>query len=76
MPRNVLQDISQQDKKIAETLGINEVDIKKQDRFTKLKEGLGEEVKQARDLLDTITKEMKHKQLKLAPELVRSLELL
>jgi transposase len=74
--RNMLQDIAQQDKKIAETLGINEVDIKKQDRFTKVEEGLEEEVKQARDLLDTITEEMKQKQLKPTPELVRSLELL
>ena len=73
--RNVLQDIAKQDSRMADQLGAPEVPIRKQDRFTKLEEGLEEEVNEARGLLDAVTDGLREGTLKPTPDL-RSLELL
>ncbi len=74
--RNVIQDIKKQSPEVAEKLGIPEPQIKKQDRFTKVQEGLEQEVSEAKTLLDGVIAELKNGALKPTPELARSLELL
>jgi transposase len=74
--RNVLQDIKRQNPVVADKLGMPEPQITKQDRFTRKDEGLEEEVKEAKTLLDAVTDELKGGNLEVTPELVRSLELL
>jgi transposase len=74
--RNVVKDIRKQNAKLAEKLELKDIEITKQDRFKKVEEGLEQEVKEAKTLLDTVTQEMKAKRISPTPELVRSLELL
>jgi IS5 family transposase len=62
--RNVLREIQSQDIKIAEKLGINESQITQQDRYTRMKKGLDEELDNARNLLDQVTSELSQGKLK------------
>ena len=73
--RNVIQDVAKQNTEIANKLGIPP-QIRKQDRFVRIDEGLEKEVEEARTLLDNVTSELKQGTLKATPELARSLELL
>ena len=63
--RNVLREIQCQDNKIAEKLGIDELHVTKQDRFTRMEEGLEEELDNARALLDQVTNELSQGKLKI-----------
>jgi len=74
--RNVIQDVSRQSADVANKLGMTEPSIRKQDRFTRVEEGLEQEVADASKLLDGVTEELKQGTLKANPELARSLELL
>jgi transposase len=74
--RNVLKAVGNQDSKLAEQLGIKEVKVVKQDRFTRMEEGLEKEIEDAKTLLDGVIKELKDQKLKVTPELKKDLELL
>jgi IS5 family transposase len=74
--RNVLKSVAHQDSKLAENLGINDLQVIKQDRFTRMEEGLEKEIDEAKNLLDGVTKELKDKKLKVTPELQKDMELL
>jgi transposase len=74
--RNVLETVENQDAKIAEKLGSKELQVVKQDRFTRMEEGLEKEIVEAKTLLDGVTKELKDKKLKVTPQLQKDLELL
>jgi transposase len=49
--RNVLETVENQDAKIAEKLGSKELQVVKQDRFTRMEEGLEKEIVEAKTLL-------------------------
>lgn len=74
--RNVIQDVRRQNVEVSDRLGMAEPPIRKQDRFTRMDEGLEEELVQARKLLDGVTSELSQGALRPTPELARSLELL
>jgi IS5 family transposase len=74
--RNVLKSVEKQDSVIAEKLGINNLRVVKQDRFTRMEEGLEQEVDKAKTLLDGITEEFRSKKIRITPELQKDLELL
>ena len=61
--QNVLQTIEEQDAKIAEKLGLQDLQLKKQDKFSRKEDNLEEEIEQAEKLLDSVTEELKEKQL-------------
>ncbi len=73
---NVLREVHRQNPKVAEKLGINEFKFTKQDRFTRMEEGLEKEIDEARKLLDGVTTELKEKRLKVSPELQAHLGIL
>ncbi len=56
---NVLKTIEKQDTKIAEKLGLKELQSAKQVKFASAKEGLQQEVEAAGQLLDSVTAEMR-----------------
>jgi hypothetical protein len=62
--------------KTAETPGINNLEIVKQDRFTQMADGLEAEIEEAKTLLDAVTHELKEKKLIITPELQKDLKLL
>ncbi|MBI2850860.1 MAG: IS1182 family transposase [Chloroflexi bacterium] len=74
--RNVLKTVENQDTKLAEKLGIKDLQVVKQDRFTRMEEGLEKEIDEARSLLDGVARELKDKKLRVTPELQKDLELL
>lgn len=74
--RNVLKSVENQDSKLAEKLGIKDLQVVKQDKFTRMEEGLEKEIDEAKNLLDGVTKELSDKKLKVTPELQKDLELL
>ena len=74
--RNVLKAISKQNHKIARNLGIKDVQVIKQDRFTSVEAGLDKEIEEAKTLLDGVTRHLRDKKLKVTPELKNNLELL
>jgi len=74
--RNVLKSVSNQDSKIAEKLGINDLQVVRQDRFAKMEEGLEKEIEEAKKLLDGVTGELKQGRLKPQERLRENLELL
>jgi transposase len=74
--RNVVQDITRQDLKVADRLGISEPSIRKQDRFSRMEESLEDEVTEASNLLDAVTAELDQGNIGVTPELKKDLELL
>jgi transposase len=74
--RNVLKSVASQNVKLADSLGINDLEVAKQDKFTRMEEGLEKEIGEAEKLLDSVTKELNHGKLKAMPELKKDLELL
>ncbi len=74
--RNVLKEIEKQDSKVAEKLGIKELQVTRQDRFASKEEHLEKEIAQAKTLLDGVTAEFKQGKLKPTMELRKDLDLL
>jgi transposase len=74
--RNLMQDISAQSPEVANRLDTQEPEIRKQDRFTRMEEGLEDEVAEAKKLLDAVTSELNNHKLSATPELVKDLGLL
>ena len=74
--RNVLKSVAGQNSKIAGKLGLNDLQVNKQDRFTRAEEGLAKEIAEAETLLDGVARELNDRNLKVTPELQKDLELL
>ncbi len=74
--QNVLQTIEEQDEKIAEKLGLKDLKMQKQDKFSRKEDNLEEEITQAEKLLDGVTRELKVKTLQATPELQKHLNIL
>jgi IS5 family transposase len=73
---NVLKTISRQDQKIAEKLGLKELQSGQQARVMPTEEGLRQEMEAAGVLMDGVTAELKAKKLSPNEELKKDLELL
>ena len=74
--QNVLRTVEQQDSELAEKLGLKDMLVTKQDKFSRKEDNLEEEIDQAEKLLDGVTQELKEKNLKVTPELQKDLGLL
>jgi transposase len=73
---NVLKTIEKQDAKIAEKLGLKDLQKAKKTKFTSKEEGLQKEVEAAGKLLDSVTGELKEKRISPTKELPKDLGLL
>jgi|WetSurMetagenome_2_1015567.scaffolds.fasta_scaffold14022_3 IS5 family transposase len=74
--QNVLQTIGEQDSKIAGKLGLNDLKLDKQDKFSRKEDNLAEEIEQAEKLLDDVTRELKAKTITATPQLQKHLNIL
>src|SRR4030066_1646803 len=73
---NVLKTIEKQDAKIAERLGLKELQNAEQGKFASTEEGLQKEIEAAGKLLDSVTKELRAKRINPTEELKKDLGLL
>jgi len=73
---NVLKTVAKQDTKMAEGLGLKELKNARQVKFASTEEGLQKEIEAAGKLLDTVTAELRRKQINPTEELKKDLELL
>jgi transposase len=74
--QNVLKSIDKQDTRMAEKLGLKDIKITQQDRFTPREEGLKTELAVATTLLDRVTEELRTNRLKVTLEIQKDLGLL
>jgi transposase len=74
--QNVLTNIHHQDSKLADKLGLKDMLVSKQDKFSRKEDNLQDEIDKAEKLLDDVTCELKQKNLKVSPELQKDLALL
>jgi transposase len=74
--QNVLNTIEKQDTKIAEKLGLQDLQFTKQDKYSRKEDNLEEEIDQAKALLDGVTEELKQGKLRTDPALIKDLGLL
>ena len=73
---NVLKTIEKQNSKIAEGLGMKDLENAKKVKFATSEEGLQEEIRVAGKLLDSVTNELRAKKISPTEELKKDLELL
>jgi transposase len=73
---NVLKTIEKQDTKVAEKLGLKDVQNAKNVKFASTEEGLREEIEAAGKLLDSVTNELRAKKINPTEELKKDLGLL
>jgi transposase len=73
---NVLETIEKQDTKVAEELGLKDVQNAKDVKFASSEEGLREEIEAAGKLLDSVTNELRAKKISPTEELRKDLGLL
>jgi IS5 family transposase len=73
---NVLKTIEKQDTKLAERLGLKELQNAKKEQFASIEEGLQKEVEAAGKLLDNVTTELRAKRIRPTEELQKDLGLL
>ena len=73
---NVLKTIEKQDTKLAERLGLKELQNDKKEQFASIEEGLQKEVEAAGKLLDNVTTELRAKRISPTEELQKDLGLL
>jgi transposase len=73
---NVLKTIEKQDTKVAEKLGLKDVQNAKNVKFASTEEGLQQEIEAAGKLLDSVTDELRAKKISPTEELRKDLELL
>jgi IS5 family transposase len=74
--QNVLQTIGEQDPRIADKLGLNDLKLQAQDKFSRKEDNLADEIEQAGKLLDDVTRELKVKTITATPELQKHLNIL
>jgi transposase len=72
---NLLKTIENQDANTADKLGLKEMQIIKQDKFSRKEDSLEEEISQAKVLMDRVSEELKQGRLKATPEMVKDLGL-
>jgi transposase len=73
---NMLKTIEKQDTKLAERLGLKELQNAKKEQFASIEEGLQKEVEAAGKLLDNVTTELRAKRISPTEELQKDLGLL
>jgi IS5 family transposase len=73
---NVLKTIAKQDAKVAEKLGVKELENARPVRLASSEEGLRKEIEAAGELLDSVTAELKAKKVRPTEELQKDLGLL
>jgi IS5 family transposase len=73
---NVLKTIAKQDAKVAEKLGVKELENARPVRLASSEEGLRKEIEAAGELLDSVTAELKAKKIRPTEELQKDLGLL
>jgi transposase len=73
---NALKTIEKQDAKIAERLGLKELQNAKKVRFASTEEGLQKEIEAAGELLDSVTADLRAKRIRPTEELQKDLGLL
>lgn len=73
---NVLKTIDKQDARVAESLGLTDLQNAKKAKFASAEEGLQKEVEAAGELLDSITAELRAKRINPTEELKKDLGLL
>ncbi len=73
---NVLKTVAKQDAKIAEKLGVKELQNARQIKFASIEEGLQKEIEAAGKLLDSVTAELRAKRISPTEELKKDLGLL
>jgi IS5 family transposase len=74
--RNVLRTIHQQKPNVADKLGLKDLLVTKQDKFSRKEDNLDEAIELSAKLLDGVTLELQEKNLKVSPELQKDLALL
>ena len=73
---NVLKTVAKQDARIAEKLGVKELQNARQIKFASIEEGLQKEIEAAGKLLDSVTADLRAKRIRPTEELQKDLELL
>jgi transposase len=73
---NVLKTIDKQDRRVAESLGLTDLQNIKKAKFASAEEGLQKEVEAAGELLDSVTAELRAKRINPTEELKKDLGLL
>jgi IS5 family transposase len=73
---NVLKTVAKQDAKIAESLGLKELQKAKKVKFASTEEGLQKEIEAAGKLLDSVTADLRAKRIRPTEELQKDLGLL
>jgi transposase len=74
--QNVLRTVHQQSPNIANKLGLKDMLVTKQDRYSRKEDNLQDEINKAEKLLDAVTQELKDRKLSVTPELQAHLGLL
>src|SRR3972149_5379440 len=73
---NVLKTVAKQDARIAEKLGVKELQNARQIKFASIEEGLQKEIEAAGKLLDSVTADLRAKRIRPTEELQKDLGLL
>jgi len=73
---NVLKTVEKQDRRVAESLGLTDIQNAKEAKFTSAEEGLQKEIEAAGELLDSVTAELRARRISPTEELKKDLGLL
>ena len=73
---NALKTIEKQDRRVAESLGLTDIQNAKKAKFTSAEEGLQKEIEAAGELLDSVTAELRARRISPTEELQKDLGLL
>ena len=73
---NVLKTVKKQDRRVAESLGLTDIQNAKEAKFTSAEEGLQKEIEAAGELLDSVTAELRARRISPTEELKKDLGLL
>jgi len=73
---NVLKTVEKQDRRVAESLGLTDLQNAKKAKFTSAEEGLQKEIEAAGELLDSVTAELRARRISPTEELKKDLGLL
>jgi len=73
---NVLKTVEKQDRRVAESLGLTDLQNAKKVKFSSAEEGLQKEIEEAGELLDSVTAELRARRISPTEELKKDLGLL
>jgi transposase len=74
--QNILRTVHQQNPDLADKLGLKDLLVSKQDKYSRKEDNLQDEIDKSEKLLDAVTQELKDKKLEVTPELQKDLALL